>query len=246
MSNWFLDYFTSAVTSRIFPPKKLNACKKSDNALKYSGQLFGRYTRFAIMLTYDSLMRRNKLVDVSYDEFESNMLWMLSVIVDVENEPWEWTLANKTSGAYGYFQILNVDWFQTSLNRMNNQIEAAAKYNNRDWYMPKFEFKLPLAMEQIQRDLDEKKTKEYIIDVRNPDLISALVVSHIAEASGTDEALIGLQTNPVDSAKIAYYRGHHLDATLINKSNAQLLNGKAFSSKNKSVYTNVESKIKCL
>lgn len=264
MSNWFLDYFTSNITSRIWKPVPLNTCMKSKAALGNYGKVIGSHTRFAIMLTYDSLMRRKKLDPKhEYDTFESDVIWMITRIVDIENDSWNPTEVNTTSGAYGYWQILNNDWFDTAITRMRNQIHRSRAVENRTWLIPKhLGFKdpenmaRPVIIDQIERELAAGKTKEQIIDGYSPDFITAFMVSYIAEAAGTDEAFINLHDDPAKWTKVAYYKGHHQDERLVSKNVAQLMDGSAFDKtqvvyngkpykENYSVYLRVEKKVDC-
>ena len=256
MANWFTNLFTTTQVNRIAPAFPIVKCYGSSNYTKYSGKIFGSYTRFAIALSFDSLQRRNMLGKISpafnskefsYSTFETNVLWLLGIIIDTENANWNPTTTNPKSGAYGYFQILNKDYLKSALTSMKNQIDNYNSISTRDWKLygtfPKGKINLPFWHDNIMRDvLDPNLSVKDIVDYYAPDMICSLIVSTLAQSKGTDEHFLNLGKNPVDNAKGIYYRGHEGKMAYENHSLKDLVNG---VNVDPDVYHNVTNKIIC-
>jgi len=262
MANWFTNLFTTPNTNRIGGAKKHWNCRGSNNYIAHSGQVFGDNTRLGIKLVYDSLQRRNQTKklskgavyfdwkDLKYAEFESNVLWLLGVIIDTENSVWDPKLKGKssTTKAYGYYQVINKDFIKTANNRLKNQIKAYNDYSNRVWskedhLFSKSELIKPLWIRDLDKDISNPDISHYdIVDKYHADIFGCLVLITMLIA-GKDKDWLNLLHNRVESGKLLYYRGHHADKKYIAMSDSDLLS--PIGGVDLAVWHNVSKNIKC-
>lgn len=261
MANWFTNLFTTPTTNRIGGTKKHWNCRGSDNYIAHSGQVFGDNTRLGIKLVYDSLQRRNqtkklskgatyfKTEDFKYAEFESNVLWLLGVIIDTENTNWnpkEKGKSKKTK-AYGYYQIINKDFIQTANNRFKAEINKFNNHQSKLWEKEDHTFGKTLERPKwsldIEKDLKNPNLTHYdIVDKYHADIFGCLVLCTMLVA-GKDKDWLNLLTDRVNSAKLLYYRGHHADKKYVGKDDSDLLSMGGVV--DLAVWYNVEKNIKC-